>query len=183
MIEYATVAFGQGIAITPMEAVRAFSVLANGGTLITPHIVKEIEYKDGTSTQPFPLLSTGESGKGGEGEQSRRVLSKDSSEEITRMLVDVIDNAIEGGALKIDHYSIAAKTGTAQIAKVEGGGYYENKFFHSFFGYFPAFDPEFLVLLYVVNPKGVRFASQTLVKPFMDTVKFLISYYDIVPDR
>jgi len=169
-IEYATASFGQGIAITPMEAARAFSTLANGGTLITPHVVKEIKYKEGGSQVA-------------EQEAGKKVITKETSEEITRMMTEVIDKSILSGAYKLEHYSIAAKTGTAQIAKEGGGGYYEDRFLHSFFGYFPAFDPEFLVLLYLYNPRGVKFSSQTLAPPFSDITKFLISYYNIPPDR
>ena len=113
----------------------------------------------------------------------KRVISEEASEEITRMLVHVVDEALLGGTVKMPRYSIAAKTGTAQIAKSDGSGYYDDKFFHSFFGYFPAYDPQFLLFFYVVEPKGVRFASQTLTLPFIDTVTFLKHYYEIPPDR
>ena len=83
----------------------------------------------------------------------------------------------------MEHYSIAAKTGTAQISNPNGGGYYENKFLHSFFGYFPAFDPKFIIFLYQYDPKGVKYASETLTHPFMDITEFLINYYEIAPDR
>jgi len=99
------------------------------------------------------------------------------------MLVEVVDEALLGGTVALPKYSIAAKTGTAQIANLDSGGYYEDKFLHSFFGYFPAYDPEFLVFLYTIEPKGARYASQTLTHPFMDTAKFLINYYEIAPDR
>ena len=54
---------------------------------------------------------------------------------------------------------------------------------HSFFGYFPAYNPEFIVFLYMKNPKGVKYASQTLIPPFRDITKFLLSYYNIPPDK
>jgi cell division protein FtsI/penicillin-binding protein 2 len=98
------------------------------------------------------------------------------------MLVKVFDNYDEGDH-KFEHYSIAAKTGTAQIAREEGGGYYEDKHTHSFFGYFPAYEPKFLVFLYLKNPKGVRYASQTLIPPFVNITKFLLNYYNLPPDR
>ena len=169
-IEYATASFGQGIAMTPIATVRALSVLANGGVLVTPHIAQVIKYRNGLSKKVS--FNDGE-----------RVIKEASSREITRMLVKVVDEALLGGTVKITNYSIAAKTGTAQIAKVDERGYYDDRFLHSFFGYFPAYDPEFLIFLYTVEPKQVRYASQTLTHPFIDTVKFLTNYYEIPPDR
>ena len=169
-IEYATASFGQGIAMTPIATVRALSVLANGGVLVTPHIAQVIKYRNGLSKKVS--FNDGE-----------RVIKEASSREITRMLVKVVDEALLGGTVKITNYSIAAKTGTAQIAKVDERGYYDDRFLHSFFGYFPAYDPEFLIFLYTVEPKQVRYASQTLTHPFIDIVKFLTNYYEIPPDR
>lgn len=169
-LEYATASFGQGIATTPIGTVRALSSLGNGGTLITPHIAKQIKYKSGLSKN----ISWSE---------GDRVISEETSEEITRILVHVVDNALLGGTVKKPSYSIAAKTGTAQIAKVDGRGYYEDRFLHSFFGYFPAYDPQFLIFLFTIEPKEVRYASQTLTHPFMDITSFLINYYEIPPDR
>jgi cell division protein FtsI/penicillin-binding protein 2 len=112
-----------------------------------------------------------------------QVISNESSEEISRILTEVVDTALAGGKESLKNHTIAAKTGTAQIADPVEGGYYEDKFLHSFFGYFPAFDPEFLVFMYTVEPKGVRYASETLTLPFMDIANFLINYYDVPPDR
>lgn len=169
-VEYATASFGQGIAITPFAAVRALAALGNGGTLITPHIAKAIEYQDGSVKEiTYP--------------DGTQVFSETTSEEISRMLTVVVDEALSGGNVALPHYSIAAKTGTAQIADREHGGYYGDKFLHSFFGYFPTYDPEFLIFLYTVEPKGVRYASETLTEPFMELTKFLINYYNLPPDR
>ena len=168
-VEYATASFGQGIAFTPIEAVRAFSVLANGGYLITPHLVSEIDYTDGLKSKT--KISPGQ-----------RVLSEKTAEEITKMLVAVVDKALLGGTVRQEHYSIDAKTGTAQMSSPDGG-YYEDRYLHSFFGYFPAYNPKFLILLYNINPKGAQYASHTLTEPFINLVKFLIDYYNVAPDR
>lgn len=169
-IEIATASYGQGIAMTPIQTIRALSVLANGGMLVTPHLAKDIEYSDGSFNKvifkaPAP------------------VLKKETVEDVTQMLVNVVDKALRKGQLKMEKYSIAAKTGTAQIANPVNGGYYDDRYLHSFFGYFPAYNPKFIVFLYHVYPKDVEFASETLSEPFINLAKLLINYYEIPPDR
>ena len=96
---------------------------------------------------------------------------------------DLVEAALLEGVLKQEHYSIAAKTGTAQIANPGGGGYYTDRWLHSFFGYFPAHEPRFIIFLYAIEPRGELYASRTLARPFNDLAKFLINYYNIPPDR
>ncbi len=169
-IEYANASFGQGIALTPIGAVRAFSSIANGGKLVTPHLVKEIKYEDGTSKKmSYPVVR-------------ENLIKKETGETISRMLAHVYE-AYDGGIYKFPHHSVASKTGTAQVAMDNGKGYYTDRHLHSFFGYFPAYEPRFLVFLFVKNPKGVKYASQTLIPPFVNITKFLINYYDVPPDR
>jgi cell division protein FtsI/penicillin-binding protein 2 len=169
-IEMATAAYGQGIAMTPIATVRALSALANGGTLVTPHLVKKIEYETGL----FKRISFPE---------GKQVIKKETSDEISRMLVKVVDTALRNGTAKIPGYSVAAKTGTAQMTDEGRRGYAEGKYLHSFFGYFPAYNPKFIVFLFHIYPKNVRYASETLTDPFINITKFLINYYQIPPDR
>lgn len=168
-IEHATASYGQGIAISPIVMTRALSALANGGVLVTPHVTKEIDYLDGHK-DVTPIT------------QGLQVIKKSTADKITQMLVNVVDQALLNGTVKLSNYSIAAKTGTAQMANPQGG-YYSDRYLHSFFGYFPAYNPRFLVFMYTVYPKGVEYASHTLTAPFIDITKFLINYYQIPPDR
>ncbi len=168
-VDNATAGFGQGIAVTPIQTVRALAALGNGGRLVTPHTVDSIIYQNGDTKKIVE-------------DDGDQVISKDTSERITRMLVTVVDDALLHGKDKMDHYSIAAKTGTAQMVS-PSGKYYEDRYLHSFFGYFPAYDPKYIIFLFHTYPKGAPYASATLSDPFFKIVKFLISYYEVPPDR
>ncbi len=168
-VEYATASFGQGIAATPVEMIKALGALANDGRVVTPHLARTIKLSSGIEKE----LTWGE---------DVEVFSPEAVQKTTRMLVQVVDTALAKGAHSIPEMSVAAKTGTAQIAGPEGG-YYDDRYFHSFFGYFPAYDPQFIILLYTREPSGVQYASETLTEPFFELVQFLIHYYDVPPDR
>ena len=173
-VEYLTASFGQGIAMTPMATIRALSVLGNGGRLVTPHLVDRIDYKIGG----WKDISD---------PQGPQEITPATSHEISTMLVHVVDTALADGTYSIPdpkdftHYSVAAKTGTAQIA--DNGSYINGKYLHSFFGYFPAYNPRFIIFLYTLEPIGQEYASHTLTAPFFDLAHFLINYYNIPPDR
>lgn len=169
-LEYATAAFGQGVAFTPMEVIRAFASLANGGKLVTPHMAKQYEFESGIKSNiKF--------------DEQIQILKPETSATITSMLVTVVDKGILHGAFKNEHYTVAAKTGTAQVAKESGGGYYDSTYMHSLIGYFPAYNPQFVMFLFNYKPIGATYSATTLTQPFMDTTKFLFSYYNIPPDR
>lgn len=168
-VNYAAAAYGQGISVTPIGMIRALSALAAGGAMPHPHIVSGIRYESGITRSV-------------ESRPSVQVLKLETAHTVSDMLVEVYDTALLGGALRHERYSIAAKTGTAQMA-MQGGGYSPDRFLHSFFGYFPAYDPRFVVFLFAIEPKGVEYASASLARPFDDLAEYLINYYDIPPDR
>ena len=167
-IDYVSASFGQGISVTPIEVLHAYTAIANGGVMVKPRLVKEINYKIGT-TKKIPT------------QFDARVIKEDSALEVVNMMVNNFDTTIKSGKYKNPYYSIAVKTGTAQMAR--GGTYSETVHLHSFVGFLPAYNPQFLVLMYTVNPKGVKYSSDTLAMPFIELSKFLISYYQVTPDR
>ena len=169
-VDFASASFGQSIAITPIAMIRALAALANGGVMPEPHVATAIRTESGIERRI--ALADGV-----------RVLKPETAETVTNMLVKVYDDALLEGVLKQEHHSIAAKTGTAQIAIPGGGGYYADRWLHSFFGYFPAHEPRFIILLYAIEPHGEQYASRTLARPFDELAKFLINYYEIPPDR
>ena len=168
LVDSVTAGFGQGIAITPIQTIRALAALGNGGELVTPHVVKSISYDDGTIKQialddPIQVFD-----------------NASTSQKVSNMLIKVVD---EGMHAKNPKYTIAAKTGTAQMVNPANGTYYDDRYLHSFFGYFPATKPRYIVFLYQTYPKGAQYASQTLKDSFFNLVDFLVSYYEIPPDR
>lgn len=170
-VEFANASFGQGIAVTAVEMIRALAVLGNGGRLVTPHVAREIQYPSGSAKKLEWPIGT------------ELLLKPESGKTITQMLVKVFDG-YNDGKYKLEHYAVAAKTGTAQIPDNERGGYYTDRNLHTFMAYFPANDPKFIVFLYNEFPKkGAQFSSETLLPPFVGLAKFLINYYDVPPDR
>lgn len=169
-VEYITAGYGQGIALTPIAMTRALATLANHGKVPQPHVGVKIQYPNGV------VKELGWS-------PPRQAISEESAYEVTSMLVTVVDTALRGGGKKIPELSVAAKTGTAQIADPVNGGYYKDRYLHSFFGYFPAHDARFVVFLYAVEPQGAQYASETWTDPFFKIAKFLMTYYAVPYDR
>ncbi|MBC7766790.1 penicillin-binding protein 2 [Arenimonas sp.] len=171
-VEHATISFGQGIAMSPIGTIRALSVIANGGYVVNPHVVSKIKYEIGNSsdTKIEPI------------QVKKAMLKQSTIDEIRAMLVYNVDNSLLKGTRKNPRYSIGAKTGTAQIAS-QNGGYIEGKNIHTFIGFFPAYQPKFVVFMYTVDPKVSRYASESLANPFLDLSDFLIQYYEIPADR
>lgn len=167
-INYATASFGQGISATPIQMVSAIGAIANGGTLMRPYIIDEIRYPDGSVEKT-------------EQESVRDVIAPRTSSRLSAMLTRVVDDG-SGYMAQIPGYSIAGKTGTAQIANTGSAGY-ESEYIHSFVGYFPAFDPEYVILIKIDRPQGARYASVSAAPVFREIAEYLITYAAIPPDR
>ena len=169
MVEYFTVSYGHGIATTPIGVLRALATLANNGNLVTPKIVKEIDRRGDRIINPSS--------------EAIKVFDTDTTDAVTELLINGFDNALLGGTLRDSNYTFATKTGTALAIDKDTREYDENKRLHTFFGYFPARDPKFIVLLYTFDPKEAEYASETLARPFKSFADFMISYYQLPPDR
>lgn len=166
-VEFATASFGQGISMTPLQMTAAIAAIANNGTLMQPHLVDEIFLNDGSDVI-IPARKI------------REVISPDSAQKLTKMLVSTVVNGYDKA--KIPGYFIAGKTGTAQIANAQAKGYADDATIQSFAGYAPAYHPQFVVFLSIDSPQGVRFASESLTSSFADIMSYLLTYYEIPPD-
>ena len=166
-IQFYTAAYGQGITVTPLQMVSAYAALANGGILMRPQIVESIGHADGEVEMIQP-------------EEIRRVISKETSEAIGHMLRSVVVNG-HGKRADVPGYEVVGKTGTAQVAKTDGGGYEEGKTIGSFAGYAPRENPRFVVLMKVDNPKDVQWAESSAAPAFGQLMRFLLEYARIEP--
>ena len=165
---FLTAAFGQGVAVTPIQLVNAYATIANGGKLLQPRLVKRVIAKDGRVTDSRTKI-IGQPVKDG------------TARQLQTMLVDVVDKGFDKA--RITGYDVAGKTGTAQIP-APGGGYLEHdQFIHNFVGFAPAYDPRFVALIKMDRPKGIKFAADSLSPVFGDIARYLIRYFNIPPSR
>ena len=166
-VNFVTASFGQGIAVTPIQLITAYSALANGGKLMKPYIVDRIIHEGGTEdvTQPEVVSIP---------------ISEKTSSKIRNMLTSVVDIGFDKARIK--GYDVAGKTGTAQIADGKGG-YQEGVFIHDFLGFAPASNPKFVVLIKMDKPQGITFAADSLSPTFRNIAAYLLNYYNIPPTR
>ncbi len=163
----ATASFGLGIAITPVELLKAYSAIANKGFMVTPYLVEALRDSNGTINKvSWP--------------EPQQVISEKTAETLSNMLVSVVENGF-GINTKIKGYSTGGKTGTAYIP--QGNGYSQDMI-HTYIGYFPASDPKYLILVKMNRPLATSdSASHTVTIAYKQMEQYLIDYLNIPPDE
>ena len=164
-VDFANISFGQGISVTPLQMLTAISVIGNDGALVRPRLVDKIFFTDGSVDE----IKT---------EVKRSVISEKTSETLTKMLVETMENHSKIRNVK---YFIAGKTGTAEIPDRSENGYSEDMI-HSVVGYAPAYNPRFAVLVKIDRPQGVEFAAYSVIPVFYEIMNYLLTYYEVPPD-
>ena len=167
-VNFATMSFGQGIAVTPIQLMTAIGSFANQGKLVSPHIVEQIQHRDGKVETVQP-------------KEIRQTVGPQAASQISGMMVRVVE-AGAGKPAQVPGYRVAGKTGTAQIPDGRGG-YEANTTIGNFVGYAPVEDPRFVMLVKVDRPKGVTFAEESAAPTFGAMAKFLLSYYNVPPSK
>jgi stage V sporulation protein D (sporulation-specific penicillin-binding protein) len=162
-IDLATAAFGQGIAVTPIQMVRAVAAIANAGWLMEPHVVREIVDSTGKKVEIPP-------------KKIRQVISTSTASVLTEMMISAVDLG-EAKWAKPAGYRIAGKTGTAQIPVA--GHYDTTKTIASFVGFAPADNPKFVMLVTLAEPSSSPWGSETAAPLFFNIAKDLFTYYSI----
>ena len=155
-VAFATASFGQGVAATPLEVINAAAAIANGGELMRPYLNSEL--------QPQTI---------------RQVIEPGTARQVTDMMVSAVDKA---KVAAIKGYSLAGKTGTAQIPDFKNGGY-SDRVINTYVGFGPTKDPKFVILFKLDDLDQTFLAGQTVVPAFRDLAEFVLNYYNVPPDR
>lgn len=169
-IGQATITFGQGISVTPIQLVMAYAALANNGNMMKPEVVDKIINDNGSTSNidPVPI---------------GKVISDQTANDLKQMLIGVVEEGY-GKKAGVPGFWVAGKTGTAQIADPMTGKYLEGIFNHSFAGFAPADDPKFAMLVELNKPKNAKFAESSAAPVFGSIASYLLNYYyRIVPNR
>jgi cell division protein FtsI/penicillin-binding protein 2 len=166
---------GQEVAVTPLQVLRAYAAIANGGFLVRPHVVSEVIAPDGQA-----LVSFRDSEK-------KRVLSARTAELFKDILKSVVEEGGTGQSASVNGNEVAGKTGTAQMINPLTKRYSKEKYVSSFVGFVPADDPKLAIIVVVYEPKGQIYGGVVAAPVFRDIADKALSYLDIpredIPQR
>jgi len=157
-----TVPIGHGIAVTPIQMARAYSAIANGGVLVTPHLIDRVDGQEVAATK------------------KRRIVSRAVSRQMLTMLRGVV---LEGTGTEaaIPGYTVAGKTGTA--AKIESNGRYStSRYVASFVGLVPATKPRLVIMVMVDEPRGNIYGGVVAAPAFKEIARFNLQHLEVPPD-
>ena len=166
-VNFATASFGQGISVTPLWLIGAVSAIANGGVFTQPSVIDHTETANGSAIAHSQAAT-------------RRVVGEAAAKAVTAMMVSAVKKNV---IADIPNYSVAGKTGTAQVPNLVSGGYYPDKVNNTYVGFAPASDPKFVILIKLDDPEGAPLAGETVVPAFRKLAEFIINYYGIAPDE
>lgn len=168
-VEFATIAFGQGMAATPLQLTMAFAAMANGGALYRPYLVERIigDAGDVRFTQAA--------------EMRRQVMRPETAAVMRALMQRVVQPGGTGGAAASSLYTTAGKTGTAQKVMPGAKGYAAGKYFSSFVGFAPAETPRIAVFVGIDEPKGSYYGGAVAAPVFREVVEATLQYLEVPP--
>ena len=158
---------GQEVAVTPLQVLRAYAAIANGGFLVRPHVVSEVISPDGQALVSF------------RNREKKRVLSARTAEIFKDILKSVVEEGGTGQSASVNGNEVAGKTGTAQMINPLTKRYSKEKYVSSFVGFVPADDPKLAIIVVVYEPKGQIYGGVVAAPVFRDIADKALSYLDI----
>lgn len=164
---YATMSFGQSIAVTPVQLTQAVAAIANDGVMMKPYLIDKTITANGKVTETKPV-------------EVRRIISKEAAVQLQNMMVGVVKRG-HGQRAGVKGYRVAGKTGTAQIPNPRGG-YLMHANIGTFVGFAPAEDPQFVMIVKIDRPQ-VAWAESSAAPVFGDLSAFLVRYLAIAPGK
>ncbi|MCK5506190.1 MAG: penicillin-binding protein 2, partial [Thermodesulfovibrionia bacterium] len=167
----AALSIGQEIGVTPLQVLRAYAAIANGGLLVKPYVVSDI------------VSPTGEAVKMMRPEIERRVISKASADTLRDILKMVVE---EGGTARkayIEGNLVAGKTGTAQIFDPKARAYSRDKYVSSFVGFVPADNPQIALIVVIYEPEGSAYGGVVAAPVFKNIIEHTFAYLDVPMER
>ncbi|QEK11947.1 stage V sporulation protein D [Crassaminicella thermophila] len=165
-VELATISYGQGISVTPLQLINAISAIGNDGKLMEPRIVKELVDDSGNVIHRY------------EPKMIRQVISEKTAKEL-RLIMETVVTEGSGKKAYIPGYRVGGKTGTAD--KIVNGRYAKGKVYSSFVALAPVDDPKLAVLVVIDEPQGVHFGSQTAAPVAHDIIRDSLRYLEVEP--
>lgn len=165
------ISIGQEVAATPLQVLRAYSVIANGGYLVRPHLVSEVRTPEGRV-----LYSSGPVRK-------KRIISERTAVIFKEILETVVEEGGTAPKAAVDGNRVAGKTGTAQLIDPRTGRYSKNRFISSFVGFVPADNPKIALIIVIYEPKGQIFGGIVAAPVFKEIVDQSLSYMNVPRDE
>lgn len=166
-VSIATVSIGHEVAVTPLQVLRAYSAIANGGLLVTPHVVSEIRSSDGNVIYKFSP------------DKNERIISKKTADRFRDILKTVAEEGGTGKGASVDGNHVAGKTGTAQIIDPKTKQYSKEKYVSSFVGFVPADNPMLALIVVIYEPKGEILGGIVAAPVFKEIARQSLSYLQV----
>jgi cell division protein FtsI/penicillin-binding protein 2 len=162
------ITFGQGISVTPLQLIGAYSAFATNGYLLKPILIKRIESEDGRFVKAFA-------------NEKNQILSPQVVTDIRQLLRNVVVLG-SGRRASMEAFAVCGKTGTAQKAAPRGGGYLKNNYVASFIGFAPMKNPRIICLVILDNPKASIWGESVAGPVFKRVVEYTLRYLNVRPD-
>lgn len=166
-VSLGAISIGQEVAVTSLQILRAYSAIANGGILVTPHVVSEIISPDGTLIHSFNNT------------ENKKVISVKTAEIFKDILKTVTEEGGTGKSASVEGNQVAGKTGTAQVIDPKTRRYSKEKYVSSFVGFVPADNPAIALIVVIYEPKGQIYGGVVAAPVFKEIAKQSLSYLNV----